>query len=62
MCGIKPKHRDDATVVQLNNLAIFENIILEVIKEGLKEKLPYKQIYQNCKSRCEQAKEVAMIS
>ena len=62
MCGIKPKHRDDATVVQLNNLAIFENIILEVIKEGLKEKLSYKQIYQNCKSRCEQAKEVAMIS
>lgn len=62
MCGIKPKHRDDATTMQLNNLAIFENIILQIIKHDLKEGIPYKQIYQNCKERCNMARDIAMIS
>ena len=62
MCGIKPKHRDDATTMQLNNLAIFENIILQIIRHDLKEGIPYKQIYQNCKDRCNMARDIAMIS
>lgn len=61
LSGIQPKHRDNATTQQLNNLAIFENIILEVIKAGINEEIPYKKIYQNCKERCELAKEVALI-
>lgn len=54
--------RDQASVTQLNNLSIFENIILTIIRNGMKEGLNYKEIYQVCKSRCEQAKEIAMIS
>lgn len=61
LSGIQPKCRNHATTHQLNNLAIFENIILEVIKAGIKANLPYKEIYQNCKARCEQAKEIALL-
>lgn len=62
LSGIQPKCRNHATTHQLNNLAIFENIILEVIKAGIKANLPYKEIYQNCKARCEQAKEIALLT
>ena len=60
MAGVKS--RDSATITQLNNLSIFENIILTIIRNGINEGLNYKEIYQVCKSRCEQAKEIAMIS
>lgn len=53
--------RDNASVMQLNNLSIFENIILTIIRNGMNEGLGYKEIYQICKLRCEQAKEIAMI-
>ena len=53
--------RDNASVMQLNNLSIFENIILTIIRNGMNEGLGYKEIYQVCKLRCEQAKEIAMI-
>lgn len=56
------KKRDSASTIQLNNLAIYENIILRVIQEGIKACLPYKTIYQNCKNRCEQAKEIALLA
>lgn len=55
------KSRDEATVSQLNNLSIFENIILQMICNGIEEGLNYKQIYQICKSRCVDAKQIAMI-
>lgn len=61
MCGIKGKERDTATTYQLNNLSIFENIILQMIRSGMEVGLNYKQIYKECKSRCEQAQQIAMI-
>jgi phage regulator Rha-like protein len=59
LCGIHG--RDRATVRQLNNLSIFENLILEMIRSGIEAGLGYKAIYQVCKDRCIQAKQIAMI-
>ena len=59
MSGIKK--RDEATVPQLNNLSIFENLILQMIRNGMAAGLAYKEIYQICKSRCLEAKRIAMI-
>lgn len=59
MCGIKG--RDNATTCQLNNLGIFENLILQMIRSGMGAGLDYKQIYRECKARCKLAQEVAMI-
>lgn len=59
MCGIKG--RDNATIYQLNNLSIFENLILQMIRSGIEQNLNYKRIYQECKDRCIQAKQIAMI-
>ena len=59
LCGIKG--RDNATVVQLNNLGIFENLILQMIRNGIEADMNYKEIYQACKERCLQAKQIAMI-
>lgn len=59
MSGIKK--RDEATVPQLNNLSIFENLIIQMIRNGMAAGLAYKQIYQICKERCLEAKQIAMI-
>ena len=59
MCGVKG--RDNATTYQLNNLSIFENLILQMIRSGIEAGLNYKEIYKVCKERCVQAKEIAMI-
>lgn len=56
------KNRDLATISQLHNLSLFENIILTMIRDGMAEGLGYKEIYQVCKDRCVKAKEMAMIS
>lgn len=61
MVGLKGKERDIATTSQLNNLSIFENIILNIIRVGMSQDMDYHDIYRLCESRCEQAKEVAMI-
>lgn len=55
------KNRDLATISQLHNLSLFENIILTMIRDGMAEGLGYKDIYKVCKDRCEKAKEMAMI-
>lgn len=55
------KDRDQATVMQLNNLSIFENIILQMIRSGIDKGLGYKDIYKECKARCSDAKDIAMI-
>ena len=55
------KNRDQATVMQLNNLSIFENIILQMIRSGIDKGLGYKDIYKECKARCSDAKDIAMI-
>ena len=59
LCGIKG--RDNATVIQLNNLSIFENLILQMIRSGIEADMNYKEIYKACKERCLQAKQIAMI-
>lgn len=59
MCGVKG--RDKATVLQLNNLNIFENLILQMIRSGIEADMNYKDIYKECKNRCLQAKQIAMI-
>ena len=59
MAGIKK--RDEATVVQLNRLEIFENIILHFIRVGMDEGMKYRDIYRMCKEECTRAKEVALL-
>lgn len=59
MAGISS--RDNATVLQLNMLAIYENIIQNVIENGIKSNDKYKDIYQACKRRCASAKNIAML-
>lgn len=59
MCGIKG--RDKATTIQLNNLSIFENLILSMIRNGMDAGMHYKEIYKICKDRCVQAQQIAMI-
>lgn len=61
MVGIKGKERDIATTSQLNNLGIFENIILNLIRVGMSQDMDYHDIYRLCEGRCVQAKEIAMI-
>lgn len=59
MSGID--NRETATTKQLNDLSIFENLILQMIRAGIEKDMNYKAIYQVCKERCVQAKEIAMI-
>lgn len=59
MTGVKS--RESATVTQLNNLSIFENLILQMIRNGMAAGLGYKDIYRECKARCQMAQQVAMI-
>ena len=47
MAGIEK--RDFATVTQLNNLSLIENIILNQIKIGMHREMNYKDIYKDCK-------------
>lgn len=62
MCGLEGKGaRDRATIYQLNNLDIFENLILQMIRNGIEAGMHYKAIYQVCKERCIQAQQIAMI-
>lgn len=59
MAGIAK--RDEATVMQLNNLSLMENIILHVIDAGILSKKHYKEIYQDCKKRLETIKDLAYL-
>ena len=59
MAGIQK--RDEATVMQLNNLSLMENIILHVIDTGILTGMHYKEIYQACKKRLEAVKDLAYI-
>lgn len=57
----KISSRDSATTIQLNNLSIFENIMLHLIKQGMEKGMNYKDIYKECKDRCIKAQQIAMI-
>lgn len=59
MAGISK--RDEATVMQLNNLSLMENIILHVIDTGILTGKHYKEIYQDCKKRLETVKDLAFL-
>lgn len=62
MCGLDGKGaRESATICQLNNLSIYENLILQLIRSGMEQGMHYKEIYKICKTRCIQAQEIAMI-
>ena len=59
MAGVSK--RDEATVMQLNNLSLMEHIILCVIDAGLIDGKHYKEIYQDCKKRLEMVKDLAYL-
>ena len=59
MAGIES--RDSATITQLHNLSLMENIILHIVDMGILAGLHYKEIYQNCKARLEQVRSIAYI-
>lgn len=59
MAGINK--RDEATVMQLNNLSLMENIILHEIDLGIMQEKHYKEIYKDCKKRLETVKDLAYL-
>lgn len=59
ICGISG--RDNATMEQLSNLTVAENIILHCIQVGIQEEKHYKEIYQDCKKRLEMFKDIAYL-
>lgn len=59
MAGVSK--RDEATVMQLNNLSLMEHIILCVIDAGIIDGKHYKVIYQDCKKRLETVKDLAYL-
>ena len=59
MAGVK--NRDEATVSQLNNLSLIENIILNCVQNGIVLEKHYKDIYQDCKRRLIAFKDIAYL-
>ena len=53
--------RDNATVMQLNNLSLMEHIILNVIQNGIAAGMHYKEIYQASKQRLENMRDIAFL-
>ena len=54
--------REHATLQQLNNLALVENIISNCIISSIDLQEPYKNIYVSCKAKLEQFNKIAFIS
>lgn len=59
MAGVQK--RDEATVMQLNNLSLMENIILHIIDTGIMAGKHYKEIYKDCKNRLKTIKDLAYL-
>lgn len=55
------RNRDNATVEQLNNLSLAENIIIHCIRVGIAGGKHYKEIYQDSKKRLEMFKDIAFL-
>lgn len=53
--------RDEAAVMQLNNLSLMENIILHEVNLGIVKGKPYKEIYKDCRKRLEAVKDLAYL-
>ena len=54
--------RNHATLQQLNNLALVENIITQCITNGIELQEPYKNIYCTCKAKLDQFSKIGLIS
>lgn len=59
ICGVSD--RDNATVEQLTNLTVVENIILHCVRVGIEQGKYYKDIYQDCKKRLEEFRDIAYL-
>lgn len=59
MAGIT--NRESATVMQLNNMSLIENIILNQIRIGMEKGMHYKEIYKDCKRQIELFKDIAYL-
>lgn len=55
-------NRDEATIQQLNNLSLAENVILRVIDMGIATNKHYKTIYKECKVRLEAIADLAYLT
>ena len=53
--------RDNASVMQLNNLSLMEHIILNVIQNGITAGFHYKDIYKASKERLESMRDIAFL-
>lgn len=49
-------NRDEATLLQLNDLSTMERLIAKVVLDGMDSGTHYKQIYKDCKERLETVK------
>lgn len=54
--------RDSATVMQLNNLSLIENMILNIIQRGICDGKHYKQIYKDCKAYIDNWQKITYLS
>lgn len=54
-------NRDTATIVQLNQLNLIENIITHQIREGIEQQRYYKDIFKDCKKQINLFKEIAYL-
>ncbi len=54
--------RDEASIQQLNSLALIEHIITEVIQGSIRQEKPYKEIYFDCKDQIQRFVEVAYLA
>lgn len=55
------KNRDNATVLQINNLTLAEHIVLNTIRNGMAAGKTYKEIYQDSKTQLEAFSEIAFL-
>lgn len=59
VCGVED--RNTASVMQLHNLIVTEDLIRKLIEHGMDNGDYYKDIYKTCKERCWQLNQIAMI-
>lgn len=59
VCGIED--RNLASVMQLHDLIVIENLIKRLIEQGMSNGDYYKDVYKTCKDRCWQANQIVMI-
>ncbi len=59
MAGIA--NREEASIMQLNNLSLMEHVILHMVDAGILAGKHYKEIYQDCKCRLMTIKDLAYL-